>query len=140
MVTLLFVFPSHRQIIITLKKAPPRLKSPIWTRSHTRIENQKSQQATVSAAEFNEMKMSSETSPTWWSWYWVDLRIEPLYQLPKIVDLRQLFRQKKPISHNICPHYLYRSICRNPCLLWRARAFAIWRRASVGVDSRQRTR
>lgn len=51
-----FGFHSSRQITIAPKKAPLRFRSPIRTKSHTKTENQESQQTTVSATEFNEMK------------------------------------------------------------------------------------
>lgn len=51
-----FVFPSLRRITITPKKAPPSFRSPIRTRSHTRMKNQETYQATVSATELNVMK------------------------------------------------------------------------------------
>lgn len=41
---------------IAPKKVPLQLRSLIWTRSHTKMENQEGQQAIVSVAGLNEMK------------------------------------------------------------------------------------
>lgn len=94
------------ELLITVapKKTPSRFRSPIRTRSQTRMKNQEGHQATASAAEFNEMKNELRNLIHLMAMMMADLKIKLVHRSHRIQDLPKASHKMK------CPMFKLRAM------------------------------
>lgn len=111
---------SHEQEIhYSALKGLSSFQKPVRTRSHTRVENQEAQQATVQVTEFNEMRNEFRNLTHMMSVMISRMESQPSPMPHKIQDLLKMSHQMKSSMPRlkVCISPLSKSISHDPHLL-----------------------